>query len=104
MGALGMNSGIQDAGNLAEKLGRVWRGEADASLLDRYDRQRRTVAHEIIQAMSTANFKRVTERDPAVRQQNRDEMRRICEDPERHRDDMLQTSMIASVRRAATIE
>jgi len=39
-----------------------------------------------------------------VRQQNRDEMRRIYEDPERHRDYMLQTSMIASVRRAATIE
>jgi hypothetical protein len=32
------------------------------------------------------------------------EIRRICEDPERHRDYVRQTSMIASVRRAATIE
>jgi 3-(3-hydroxy-phenyl)propionate hydroxylase len=104
MGALGMNSGIQDAGNLAEKLGRVWRGEADATLLDQYDRQRRTIAEEIIQTMSTANFNRVKERDPAVRLSHREEMRRICEDPRRHYDFMLQSSMIASVRRAATIE
>jgi 3-(3-hydroxy-phenyl)propionate hydroxylase len=104
MGALGMNSGIQDAGNLAEKLGRVWRGEADATLLDKYDRQRRTIANEIIQTMSTANFNRVKERDLAVRQRNRDEMRLICEDPRRHYEFMLQSSMIASVRRAAAIE
>jgi len=103
MGALGMNSGIQDAGNLAEKLIQVWRGEADESLLDRYDRQRRTIADEIVQAMSTANLKRLLERDPAARKANRAEMKRICDDPQRHYDYMLQTSMIASVRRAATI-
>lgn len=104
MGALGMNSGIQDAGNLAEKLGRVWRREADASLLDRYDRQRRTIAEEIVQTMSTQNLKRLLEKDPAVRKANRDEMRAICADPKRHYEFVLGSSMIASVRRAATIE
>lgn len=104
MGALGMNSGLQDAGNLAEKLAKVWKGEADASLLDRYDRQRRTIANEIVQAMSTANLKRLKERDPAVRKAARAEMKRICDDPQRHYEYMLQTSMIASVRRAATIQ
>jgi 3-(3-hydroxy-phenyl)propionate hydroxylase len=103
MGALGMNSGIQDAANLAEKLGQVWRREADAALLDRYDRQRRTIADEIVQTMSTQNLKRLLEKDPAVRKANRDEMRAICADPKRHYEFVLGSSMIASVRRAATI-
>jgi len=104
MGALGMNSGIHDAANLAGKLVKVWRGEAGPDLLDRYDRQRRTVANEIVQTMSTANLKRLKERDPKVRKAARQEMRRICRDPRRHYDYMLQTSMIASVRRAAAIQ
>jgi 3-(3-hydroxy-phenyl)propionate hydroxylase len=53
--------------------------------------------------MSTANLKRLKERDPKVRKAARDEMRRICADPKRHYEYMLQTSMIASVRRAETI-
>ena len=103
MGALGMNSGIQDAGNLSGKLAKVWRGEAGPELLDRYDRQRRTIANEIVQAMSTQNLKRLKERDPEVRKAARAEMKRICDDPKRHYEYMLQTSMIASVRRAETI-
>jgi 3-(3-hydroxy-phenyl)propionate hydroxylase len=103
MGALGMNSGIQDAANLAEKIAKVWKGEADEALLGRYDRQRRTIANEIVQAMSTANLKRLLERDPAVRARNLDEMRAICADPERHYEFALASSMIASVRRAAQI-
>jgi 3-(3-hydroxy-phenyl)propionate hydroxylase len=103
MGALGMNSGIQDAGNLAEKLGKVWRGEADESLLDRYDRQRRTIAEEIVQTMSTANLKRLLERDPEVRRSNRAEMKALADDPDRAFAFLLDTSMIASVRRAAAI-
>ncbi len=104
IGALGMNSGVQDAGNLAEKLGQVWRREADATLLDRYDRQRRTIADEIVQTMSTANLKRLLERDPAVRKQNRAEMKAIGDDPRRAYEFLLGTSMIQSIRRAATIE
>ena len=104
MGALGMNSGIQDAGNLAAKLAKVWHREAGPDVLDRYDRQRRTIANEIVQAMSTANLKRLKEREPAVRKAAREEMKRICDDPKRHYEYMLQTSMIASVRRAETIQ
>src|SRR6185503_13606532 len=41
LGAFGLNSGIHDAVNLAEKLGRVWRSDAGEELLDLYVRQRR---------------------------------------------------------------
>jgi 3-(3-hydroxy-phenyl)propionate hydroxylase len=47
-GARGANSGIQDAENLAWKLAAVVHGEADATLLDSYDLERRQAADENI--------------------------------------------------------
>ncbi|NMO03562.1 NAD(P)-binding protein [Gordonia sp. TBRC 11910] len=44
MGGFGMNSGIQDAHNLAWKLAAVLRGQAGARLLDTYESERRPVA------------------------------------------------------------
>jgi 3-(3-hydroxy-phenyl)propionate hydroxylase len=104
IGALGLNSGLQDAANLTEKLGKVMRGEAPDALLDRYDRQRRTIANDIVQAMSIRNKERLQERDPEVRKRSREEMRRIGQDPARAYEYLINTSMIASVRKAATIE
>ena len=43
-GGLGLNSGVQDAHNLAWKLAFVLGGRADASLLARYENERRPVA------------------------------------------------------------
>jgi 3-(3-hydroxy-phenyl)propionate hydroxylase len=103
MGALGLNSGIQDAGNLTSKIIPVWRGETDESALDLYDRQRRTIANDFVQAWSIRNQKLLQERDPQVRRRNRDEMRAIAEDPQRAHEFLLNTSMIASIRRAAEI-
>jgi 3-(3-hydroxy-phenyl)propionate hydroxylase len=65
------------AGNLAEKLSKVWRGEADPTILDRYVRQRRAIAIDIVQAMSIRNKERLQERDPAVRKRSREEMHGI---------------------------
>jgi 2-polyprenyl-6-methoxyphenol hydroxylase-like FAD-dependent oxidoreductase len=45
-GARGLNSGVADAENLAWKLAWVGRGEADPSLLDTYEAERRPVAAE----------------------------------------------------------
>jgi 3-(3-hydroxy-phenyl)propionate hydroxylase len=44
--AMGMNSGIHDAVNLAANLLRVLNGEEDEGALERYVRQRRHVAVE----------------------------------------------------------
>ena len=104
LGGLGMNSGIQDAANLCEKLARVWRGEADDALLDRYVRQRRTAAVDFVQEMSIRNKKRLQESDPALRRQAREDMRRIADDPRRCYEYLLRTSMIESVRKTAAVE
>jgi 2-polyprenyl-6-methoxyphenol hydroxylase-like FAD-dependent oxidoreductase len=43
-GGMGMNTGVQDADNLAWKLGAVAHGWADTALLDTYETERRPVA------------------------------------------------------------
>jgi len=103
LGGMGMNGGIQDAFNLADKLAKIWAGGDDGSL-DRYDRQRRTVAVEAVQQQTHRNRQVISERDPATRQKSLDEMRRIAADKISAREYMLKSSMIASMRRAAEIE
>ncbi len=64
IGAMGMNSGIHDAVNLAANLLRVLDGEEDEGALDRYVRQRRHVAVEHVQTATIANKKNMEQRDP----------------------------------------
>ena len=104
IGAMGMNSGIHDAVNLAGKLSSVLRGDAGDELLDRYVRQRRHVAVAHVQAITIRNKKLMAEADPEVRRRNRDELRRAADDPALARDFLLRASLIASVREAAEID
>jgi len=103
LGGMGMNGGIQDAFNLVDKIAEVYAG-ADAGLLDRYTRQRRTVAVEAVQQQTHRNQQIIGERDPATRQKALDEMRRIAADKAAARDYLLRSSMIASMRHAAAIQ
>jgi 3-(3-hydroxy-phenyl)propionate hydroxylase len=103
IGAMGMNSGIHDAFNLAEKLVSILRGEANADVLDRYERQRRHVALQHTQAQTIRNKRLLTEKDPAVRRKNHDELRRTAEDPKLARAFLLRSSLIESLREAAQI-
>jgi len=103
LGAFGLNGALHAAVNLAEKLGPVWRGEAEESLLDRYVRQRRQANIEFVQAQSIRNKELLQERDPTVRARRLNELRRTAADPALAREFLLRSSMIASVRRAAEI-
>jgi len=103
IGAMGMNSGVHDAFNLADKLIRIRRGEADEAELDRYERQRRHVAVKHTQAQTMRNKRLLQERDPAVRQRNHDELRRTAEDPALARAFLLRTSLFESLREAERI-
>jgi 3-(3-hydroxy-phenyl)propionate hydroxylase len=104
IGGFGLNSGIHDAVNLAEKLVRIYRGQGDASLLDRYVRQRRTVCIAQVQRMSRRNKRILEERDPQVQRQHLLDLVAIAEDPTRARAHLLDSSMINGVRKAAAIE
>jgi 3-(3-hydroxy-phenyl)propionate hydroxylase len=103
IGAMGMNSGVHDAFNLADKLARILRGELAEDALDRYERQRRHVALEHTQQQTIRNKKLLAEKDPAVRARNHDELRRTAEDPKLARAFLLRSSLIQSLREAEAI-
>ena len=102
-GGLGMNGGIHDAVNLADKLARVCNGESD-DLLDLYTRQRRPVAVADILAQSHQNRIRMQLWDPEQRKEVMAHMRGLAADPERSKQMLLRTSMIEGLRQAAAVQ
>jgi 3-(3-hydroxy-phenyl)propionate hydroxylase len=103
IGGMGMNGGIHDGINLAEKLAKVIHGEADEGLLDLYSRQRRHAAVNYVQAQTIANKKMMEERDPAVRARNFDELRRTAENPVTAKAFMRRAALFDSLRDAAAV-
>ncbi len=103
LGGMGLNGAVHDAINVGEKLVEIMRGKAGPELLDRYTRQRRPPQIEFVQRITINNKKLIEERDPAVRRTRHDELRRTAADPARAYAYLLESSMIAMVRRAAEI-
>jgi len=103
IGGLGLNCGIHDGVELAQRLARYRDGGAGEDELDLYDRRRRPLNIEFVQSQTVANKKRLEEKDPAVRVANFDQLRRTAADPARHREFLLRTSLIESVRKGALI-
>ncbi|BCJ44850.1 2-polyprenyl-6-methoxyphenol hydroxylase [Actinoplanes ianthinogenes] len=66
VGAQGMNTGLQDAHNLAFKLADVLRGRRKDTWLDRYEAERRPVARTLV-ATTDRLFQAITSERPAVR-------------------------------------
>jgi 3-(3-hydroxy-phenyl)propionate hydroxylase len=103
LGGFGLNSALQDAINLTDKLVSVWRNEADDTVLDRYVRQRRTVNIEYVQESSIRNKRTLEETDPVIRKQRLDDLRRAADVPALAKEVVMKSSMIASMRRANAI-
>ncbi len=82
-GGMGLNSGVQDAHNLAWKLAYVLRGWASEKLLDSYDAERRPVAHSNAD-WSVGNRKRVVLTEEAVDSGIEDNIRFWITDTNRH--------------------
>ncbi len=102
LGGMGLNGGIHDAFNLAAKLIEVIRG-APLGTLERYSRQRRKVALDVVQQTALRNRSILNAREPDARRAYYDELRSIAEDPEKHRNYVMRTSMIQSLRDAENI-
>ena len=100
VGGLGLNGGIHDAIELVDTLHQVIMKQASEDLLDRYTRRRRTLNIEFVQEQTINNKKRLEEREPKAREARFDELRAIAEDPVKHKEFLLRTSLIASVRKA----
>ena len=104
VGGLGLNGGIHDAMELVDTLHQVITKQGSEALLDRYTRRRRTMNIEFVQEQTILNKKRLEERDPKARQARFDELLAIAEDPQKHKEFLLRTSLTASVRKAQSIQ
>ena len=104
LGGFGMNSGVHDAWNLADKLSAVILEGADADTeLDRYDRQRRTVMHEFVQAQTIRNRAAMDLGGPEAQAQAQAQLQEIADDPVKRRDYLLRQAMVQSLQREAQV-
>ena len=97
LGGFGMNSGIHDAWNLCGKLDQILNLGADPSLLDLYEKQRQTVTRDFIQTQSIKNKRRMEQDDEEWLRQDREEIRRICNDNELRRKYLLSQALFTSL-------
>ena len=106
LGGMGMNSGIADGLNIAEKIGQVWHDNSgdDQALFAQYDRQRRPLAQKYVQAQSIQNKETLQAKDPTKANARFEEMRKTAEDPKRHKAFLMNASLINMVREAEAIE
>ena len=107
LGGMGMNGGVHDVLNLADKLLAAMGGMEDSAadaLLDRYERQRRTVCYKYVQSQTARNKAEMEEKSPVARAARQDAMRTMLADPAATKEFLLRNSMLASLREAAAIE
>jgi 3-(3-hydroxy-phenyl)propionate hydroxylase len=98
-----MNGGVHDVLNLSDKLLAVM-GGADPALLDRYERQRRTVCYRYVQSQTARNKADMEEKGPEARAKRLDEMRRLTSDKTATKEFLIRNSMLASLRDAQAIQ
>jgi len=101
-GGMGMNGGIHDAWNLAEKLVAVANGAA-LHTLQQYERQRRPIAVEDIGGQAHANRQRMMDATAQDQQQRLRELQRTAADPEKAKAFLLKSSMIEGLRRSQAL-
>ncbi len=92
-GGMGMNSGIHDAVNLADKLIRVLAGEPEA-LLDQYASERRAWAVEKVQQHTHQVYADMVVQDDDARQQRNAHYAALAADPAQARAYLLRASML----------
>ncbi|MFK8052914.1 MAG: FAD-dependent oxidoreductase [Woeseiaceae bacterium] len=104
LGGFGMNSGIHDAWNLHEKIIACLNNRHDDKVFDVFDRQRRTVTHNFIQAQTIHNkelLEHGAEEGHARRFAN---MKAVRDDDQKRREFLLRQSMVGSLAEAAAIQ
>jgi len=103
LGGFGMNAALHDVRNLCGKLVTILQDNGDDTLLDQYERQRRTVMQEFIQAQSIRNKQAIEMSAGAQMDANEQNLRAIAADPARRRDYLLRQSMYSAVAREQEI-
>ena len=102
-GGMGLNGGLHDAISLAGRLANAWHERGRESELDGYESERRPEAIHAIQRQTRNNVNNLKASDPEERSRLFAHWRHTASDPELARAHLLQTSMIASLRRCGML-
>jgi 3-(3-hydroxy-phenyl)propionate hydroxylase len=103
LGGMGLNGGIHDAFNLSSAIEAFFNKEP-GDVLGRYERQRRKVALDVVQQTTLRNRAILNTQDPAARTAYYDELRRTVANEATHKEYLMRTSMISSLRDVAKID
>lgn len=105
LGGMGMNGGLHDAFNLAEKLVAVVNQAADYTEAFRhYDRQRRELAVKFVQEHTINNKKLMESTDTDVQNQRQKMLMETAADPVRAKAFLMERAMINCVRDSLAVE
>lgn len=104
LGGMGMNGGLHDAFNLAEKFQNIFSAAQPADeALAQYDRQRRELAVRFVQAHTIQNKKLMEATDPDIQRQRQKMLMETAACPEKARAFLLERSMINCVRESLRV-
>jgi len=92
-GGMGMNSGIHDAANLAEKLERIRNGESD-DILNDYSKERRAYAVESVQLYTDQQYNNMVMSAEEERERRNKSLSEAASDPVKARAYLLRASML----------
>lgn len=99
LGGMGMNGGVQDAINLAEKLVQIIKHGADRQeLLALYNRQRRGICTQFIQSHTMKNKALMEATDAKIQTKRQANFMKSSADPVLSKAFVMETSMINCVR------
>ena len=99
LGGMGMNGGVQDAINLAEKLVEIINNGGDRQdLLPLYTRQRRGICTQFIQEHTMKNKALMEATDETTQTKRQANFMKSCSDPVLAKAFVMETSMIDCVR------
>lgn len=99
LGGMGMNGGIHDAYNLAQKLERILlAGDDYLESFEHYNRQRRDLAVRFVQDHTIANKKLMEARDRDTQNKRQTMLMETAADPAKAREFLLERAMINCVR------
>ena len=105
LGGMGMNGGLHDAFNLAQKLTAVINEGADyGELVARYDRQRRELAVRFVQRHTIDNKKLMESTDPDIQNRRQKDLMEAASDPVKAKAFMMERAMFDSLRESLLVE
>jgi len=100
LGGMGMNGGIHDAFNLAEKLATVIHDNQSYKVLDSYEKQRRTIALDYVNKQSIKNKNNLEAKTIEDQKAFRSFLKTLMQNESKAKKYLMRVSMLESLRDA----